>query len=99
LLGGIVPAGSFAVRLEVTVSTVLGTSAVSNQTYGIDNDAPMITLTSPAEASVFAQNALVNILATISDQIATKGGMLSQARNIRSDRAGSGLNDVQLKVF
>ena len=99
LLGGIVPAGSFAVRLEVTVSTVLGTSAVSNQTYGIDNDAPMITLTSPAEASVFAQNALVNILATISDQIATKGGVLSQARNIRSDRAGSGLNDVQLKVF
>ncbi|HPI25099.1 MAG TPA: Ig-like domain repeat protein [Candidatus Cloacimonadota bacterium] len=99
LLGGIVPAGSFAVRLEVTVSTVLGTIAVSNQTYGIDNDAPMITLTSPAEASVFAQNALVNILATISDQIATKGGMLGSARNINSNRAGSGINDVQLKVF
>lgn len=99
LLGGIVPAGSFAVRLEVTATTVLGTSATSNQTYGIDNDAPQITLSSPAENSIYAQNALVNILATISDQLATKGGALGQARSIRMDRAGSGLSDVELRVF
>jgi len=99
LVGGIVPAGQFGVRLEVIATSVLGLTSTSNQTYGIDNDAPQITLTSPAENSVFTQNALVNILATISDQIATKGGVLGEARSIRMEKAGSGLDHIELKVF
>lgn len=99
LVGGIVPAGQFGVRLEVIATSVLGVTSTSNQTYGIDNDAPQITLTSPAENSVFTQNALVNILATISDQIATKGGVLGEARSIRMEKAGSGLDHIELKVF
>jgi hypothetical protein len=99
LLGGVVPVGQYAVRLEVTATVAFGASATSNQTYGIDNNAPQITLTSPAENSVFIQDSEVNILAQITDQLATKGGVLGQARSIRMDRAGSGIKRIELKVY
>jgi hypothetical protein len=36
LLGGVVPAGSYAVRLEVAATTAWGITSTSNQTYGIE---------------------------------------------------------------
>ncbi|MFA7213467.1 MAG: FlgD immunoglobulin-like domain containing protein [Candidatus Cloacimonadaceae bacterium] len=101
LLGGIIPAGQYAVRLEVTATDVYGGSSTSNQTYGIDNEAPQITLTTPAENAQFTLNSTVNILASITDHIGTKSAGIFHGRNnmMRTDRAGSGIANVTLKVI
>ena len=100
LLGGIVPAGQFAVRLEVIATDVYGGTSTSNQTYGIDNIAPQIALITPAENAQFALDGIVNILATITDQYSAKSAGAINSRNNQSrEQAGSGIVSVTLKVI
>lgn len=101
VLGGVIPADQTAVRLEVSATNVLGGTSISNQLYGIDNNAPVITLTSPAEGANFNQNATVNITASISDMVATRlSGMRSAFGDSPKDRpAGSGIISYTLNVI
>lgn len=100
LLGGVVPTGAYAVRLEVAATTAWGMTSTSNQTYGIDNNAPVITLTSPAENAQFNINATVNIVASISDQVVTRLANMLRSSNDTKDRpAGSGIEAVTLSVI
>jgi len=99
LLGGIVPADQMAVRLEVVATDVWGGVSTSNQTYGIDNNAPVITLTSPAENAQFNLNATVNIMATISDMVATRLVGLRNSNDGKDRPAGSGILSATLSVI
>jgi hypothetical protein len=100
LLGGVVPAGQYAVRLEVSATNHWGMTSISNQTYGIDNSAPVITLTNPAEDAQFNINATVNIMASISDQVATRLANQLRSSNDPKDRpAGSGIQSAILTVI
>lgn len=99
VLGGIIPANQTGIRLEVIATNVWGGFSTANQVFGIDNNAPVITLTSPAENAQFMLNATVNIMASITDQIAAKAAALASSRFNSADRAGSGLQSVTLSVI
>ena len=98
LLGGIVPGGSIAVRLEVTATDIYGGVSTSNQSYGIDNNAPQISLLTPAENAQFALNHTVNITASITDQFGAKSAGRANLRSADVSKAGSGIATVSLKV-
>ncbi|MDD4309423.1 MAG: Ig-like domain repeat protein, partial [Candidatus Cloacimonetes bacterium] len=99
LLGGVIPADQTGIRLEVAATDVWGGTSTSTQVYGIDNSVPAITLTSPAEDAQFVMGATVNILASITDQLATKAASQLTARHdSRMDRSGSGIQSVKLSV-
>jgi len=99
LQGGIVPAGSYAVRLEVTATDVWGGTSSSNQSYGIDNHAPQITLISPADGAQFAQNSNVNVVAQITDVYGAKSGIELTQRSENVNRSGSGIASVTLTII
>lgn len=105
LQGGIIPAGQTGVRLEVTVTDVWGGQSVSNQVYGIDNNAPVVSISSPVADAQIVMNNTVNIMATINDNIdpsaklsRNAGFTTSSTLSTLSDRAGSGIGSVQLRV-
>ncbi len=99
LYGGVVPADQTAVRLEVIATDVWGGTSTSNQVYVIDNSAPVIIINSPVENAQFNPGATVNIMATISDIVGTKGTGMRSVLNGPKDKTGSGIDEVYLTVF
>lgn len=100
ILGGVIPADQVGIRLEVTATNVWGGVSVGSQVYGVDNSAPVITLTSPAENAQFNINATVNITASISDMVVTRLANVLRSNNDGKDRpAGSGIQSVTLAVL
>jgi hypothetical protein len=100
ILGGLIPANQTGIRLEVIATDVWGGTSTANQVFGIDNNAPVITLTSPAENAQFVINATVNIMASITDQTTEKAaGTRSAQFSSTKDRAGSGIETVILTVI
>lgn len=99
VMGGVIPVDQTGIRLEVTATNILGGTSTSNQVYGIDNSAPVITINSPAESAQFNPGATVNIMATISDIVGTKGMGMRSMLNGPKDKTGSGIDEVYLTVF
>ncbi|MDY0150700.1 MAG: Ig-like domain repeat protein, partial [Candidatus Cloacimonas sp.] len=100
ILGGLIPANQTGIRLEVIATDVWGGSSTANQVFGIDNNAPVINLTSPVENAQFVMNATVNIMATITDQTTERvAGIRSSQFNTTKDRSGSGIDNVTLTVI
>ncbi|MDZ4122403.1 MAG: hypothetical protein U1C33_08265, partial [Candidatus Cloacimonadaceae bacterium] len=106
LQGGVVPAGQTGVRLEVTATDVWGGSSTSAQVYGIDNDAPQITIHTPVAGAEFTHGSSVNITASITDGPVAKSASLSTsvkdvlaaASRESLNRTGSGLGAITLTV-
>ncbi len=96
LYGGVIPADQTAVRLEVTATDVWGGTSTSNQTFLIDNNAPVITILTPVAGTEVAYNEQVSITATVTDNAGTRG-ILKTARDTQ-DRSGSGLQTVTMTV-
>ncbi|HOE55265.1 MAG TPA: FlgD immunoglobulin-like domain containing protein, partial [Candidatus Cloacimonas acidaminovorans] len=94
-----IPVDQTGIRLEVTATNILDGTSTSNQVYGIDNSAPVITINSPAESAQFNPGATVNIMATISDIVGTKGMGMRSMLNGPKDKTGSGIDEVYLTVF
>jgi len=105
IIGGVIPNGETALRLEVVTTTVWGNSSTSNQTYGVDNIAPQIDIQSPLSNSVFTINSIVNIAAVISDQttaVKSINPMLNTVKNSQRGSgkpSGSGISNVTLSVI
>jgi hypothetical protein len=99
VMGGVIPVDQTGIRLEVTATNILDGTSTSNQVYGIDNSAPVITINSPAESAQFNPGATVNIMATISDIVGTKGMGMRSMLNGPKDKTGSGIDEVYLTVF
>jgi len=99
VMGGVIPADQTGIRLEVTATNILGGTSTSNQVYGIDNSAPVIIINSPVENAQFNPGATVNIMATISDIVGTKGTGMRSVLNGPKDKTGSGIDEVYLTVF
>ena len=93
---GVIPSNQTGVRLEVKVTDVFGGQSTSNQTYGIDNHAPTITIVSPVADAQFAINHVVNIMANVSDVIASEksapGFEAQTARNANNIKAANSLS-------
>lgn len=100
LQAGVIPADQTGVRLEVTATDVWGGTSTSNQIYGIDNIAPLITIHTPVAGTEVTIGSSVSITATITDQVTARGAKavigsksaLSLGSSANSDRAGSGLD-------
>jgi hypothetical protein len=99
VMGGVIPADQTGIRLEVSATNILGGTSTSNQIYGIDNSAPVVTIISPAENTQVSYNATVNIMATISDIVGTKGIGQRSISSDPKDKAGSGIASVNLIVL
>jgi len=99
VMGGVIPVDQTGIRLEVTASNILGGISTSNQVYGIDNNAPVITINSPAENAQFNPDTTVNIAATVSDIIGTKGMGMRSMMNGPKDKTGSGISQVYVTVI
>ncbi|MDD2199705.1 MAG: FlgD immunoglobulin-like domain containing protein, partial [Bacteroidales bacterium] len=102
LNGGIIPSNQVAVKLEVTVTDVWGGSAVSSQTYAIDNVAPQATITSPETDAQFVINHNVNITAAITDVVPTEkavsAGKISSLRESKVKFSASKDGNVQFSA-
>jgi len=99
VMGGVIPVDQTGIRLEVTATNILGGTSTSNQIYGIDNSAPVVTIISPAENTQVSYNTTVNIMATISDIVGTKGIGQRSISSDPKDKAGSGIASVNLIVL
>lgn len=99
VMGGVIPADQTGIRLEVSATNILGGTSTSNQIYGIDNSAPVVTIISPAENTQVSYNTTVNIMATISDIVGTKGIGQRSISSDPKDKTGSGIASVNLIVL
>jgi len=99
VMGGVIPADQTGIRLEVSATNILGGTSTSNQIYGIDNSAPVVTIISPAENTQVSYNTTVNIMATISDIVGTKGIGQRSSSSDPKDKTGSGIASVNLIVL
>ena len=89
-LGANVPSSCTGIILGVEVTNVYGVFVECFQTYGIDDEAPIITFVSPEYGEYFSLEAIVNVLATFTD---TQEGGRASVRTY-----GSGILSANLKV-
>lgn len=99
VMGGVIPVDQTGIRLEVTATNILGGTSTSNQLYGIDNYAPLVTIINPTEDAQFSYNASVNIMATISEVVGTKNNGQRSVSSDPKDKTGSGIAAVNLTVL
>jgi hypothetical protein len=102
ILGGVIPGDQTGLRMEVITTNVWGNSSTSNQVYGLDNMAPVVTIQAPLNNAEYMLNSLVQIVALINDQTIISKSKVSETsarvKPVNNDRAGSGIANVTLNV-
>lgn len=86
---GIIPSSEEGIRLEVITTNIWDNSSTSNQTYGIDNDAPIIEFVSPEDGDMFVINDFVNIIASFTDTQDDNVRLSKNRKNHSNDRMTS----------
>ncbi len=97
---GVVPEDQVGIRLEVETTNIWGNTSTSSQTYGIDNNAPVITFISPENGAEFNIGEVVSVVASFSDNgAAVVKGTRSSVISKNSNRTvGSGIMSAELQI-